>query len=111
MLNVLVKMQCPRKNPCYKETKHKIVVIGGSHARGHASCLLTNLNNKDIDVYGIVKLGMGLNEITKSSNEDVKKMRNKDMIIVWGGTNDIRKNNIDKGQKHLQTFVGKKQSH
>lgn len=84
---------------------HKVSVIGDSHARGCASGLSVNLRNTDYDVYGIVKPGVGLEEITRSAKEDLKCFTKQDVIVVWGGTNDVGRNNTDKSQRHLQSFV------
>ncbi|KAJ4434266.1 hypothetical protein ANN_22818 [Periplaneta americana] len=56
--------------------KHKILVIGDSHARGCAS------------------------ELRRDEENDQK-----DTVVIWGGSNDIARNNTDNGLRHLQQFV------
>lgn len=84
--------------------KHKILVIGDSHARGCASELRLHVNEYT-EVSGLVKPGMCLDVITTSAKEEMKKMTKKDTVVIWGGSNDIARNNTDNGLRHLQQFV------
>jgi hypothetical protein len=93
-----------KKKPVIKQITHKILVIGDSHARDCAAELTTNFQKKDTVVCGVVKPGMCLEVITDSMKNEMEKMTKKD-VVVWGGTNDIGKDNTNEGQRHLQTFV------
>lgn len=85
--------------------KHKVVVIGDSHARGCASEINSNLRSKETCAYGVVKPGMCMENITKSATQEIKTMTKKDVVVIWGGTNDIGKDCTDNGQRHLESFV------
>ena len=92
-----------------KNNKHKVIVIGDSHARGCASKLNAKLNTewKATLAYGVVKPGMGLEKIVDSATKEISALEKKDTVVVWGGTNDIARNNTDEGQKHIIDFVDK----
>jgi hypothetical protein len=89
--------------------KRKVIVIGDSHARGCASELNAKLNTqrKATLAYGIVKPRMGLEKTVDLTKKETNILEKKDTVVVWGGTNDIAKNNTDEGQKHLIDFVDK----
>jgi hypothetical protein len=40
--------------------------------------------------------------------DDIQTLSNKDVVIVWGGANDISKNNIKVAINHLCKFVAEK---
>jgi hypothetical protein len=42
-----------------------------------------------------VKLGAGMKEILSSASENVKSLSDNDVLIVWGGSNDISRNNAE----------------
>ena len=48
---------------------------------------------------------MCLDAITASAKEEIRQMTKKDVVVIWGGTNDVGKNNAECGQRHLQAFV------
>ena len=60
---------------------------------------------QDTEVCGIIKPGMCLDAITVSAKEKIRQMTKKDVVVIWGGTNDVGKNNEECGQRHLQAFV------
>ena len=35
-----------------------------------------------------------MNEITKTAKEEIKTMQCGDVVVVWGGTNNISRNNM-----------------
>jgi lysophospholipase L1-like esterase len=45
-----------------------------------------------------------MNEVTNSVSEEVKTLNNDDFVLVWGGTNDIGKNNT-KAVNSVTKFV------
>jgi hypothetical protein len=94
--------KCPK---CSKQRrKHKIIIAGDSHTRGLASNLKHNLNN-DFDLNGFVKPGADINMITSSLTVDSKHLTSNDILVLWGGTNDVSKNNSKDGLKSLTEFV------
>jgi hypothetical protein len=87
------------------ETKdHKIIAVRDSHARGRAVELTENLG-KTFEVIGFVKPVAGLEVVTNTAKEEISKLTKKDIIVVWGGANDIRKNASRDGLKHITDFV------
>ena len=73
-----------------EKKKHKIIVIGDSHARGCAAEIKTNLD-KDFDILGFVNPGAGLSTITASAELDIQQLSKQDVVIVWGGSRDVGK--------------------
>jgi hypothetical protein len=63
-----------------------------------------NLNN-DIDLNGFVKPGADINTITSSLTVDSKHLTSNDILVLWGDTNDVSKNNSKDGLKSLTEFV------
>jgi hypothetical protein len=82
----------------------KIVICGDSHARGCASNLL-NLHGDSFEVIGNVLPGARLQNITQSVKTELKTLNHKDYAIIWGGSNDINKNESSEGLKHITKFV------
>ena len=87
-----------------EKKKHKIIVIGDSHARGCAVEIKTNLD-KDFDVLGFVNPGAGLNTITTSAELDIQQLSKQDVVIVWGGSRDVGKNEEKQGINRIKNFV------
>jgi len=85
-------------------TKHKVVIIGDSHVRNCSIFLQDNLNT-DYKVSSFVKPGALMNEITKTAKEKLKLLKKDDLVIVWGGANDISRNNSKQALKSLSKFV------
>jgi hypothetical protein len=70
---------------------------------------MTENLGKTFEVTGFVKPGAGLEVVTNTAKE-ISKLTKKDIIVVWGGANDIRKNASRDGFKHITDFV-KNSSH
>jgi hypothetical protein len=92
------------KNSVQQRKEHKIVIIGDSHARGCANNVKINLN-RNYKACGFVKPGTNINSLTCSVMSDSEHLTNKDIIVFWGGTNDVSKNNSQVGLKHIVNFV------
>jgi lysophospholipase L1-like esterase len=84
--------------------KQKIIIIGDSHARNSAAKLQHNLDST-FTVSSFVKPGTGMGIIVDTVKEDIKELKNDDVVIVWGGSNDIGKNNCKDTLKHLCNFI------
>jgi hypothetical protein len=84
--------------------KHNIVIIGDSHASGAASQLQDNLN-ADFTVTSTVKPGAPMNAITNTADEAVQSLTGEDLIIIWGGSNDISRNNSKLALNEVHNFV------
>ena len=87
-----------------KQKKKKIIVIGDSHAR---SCAreISNYLSKEFEVSGMVMPGAGLAQITTLVQEEILNLTPHDAVVIWGGSNDINKNETSHGLKHLQNFI------
>jgi RNase H-fold protein (predicted Holliday junction resolvase) len=87
--------------------RQRVIVIGDSHVRNCAAELQLNLGD-GYEVSGFTKPGAGIEEIVNSVREDIQTMSNKDVVVVWGGANDIEKNNSKVALNHLNKFVEEK---
>jgi len=87
-----------------KKRKHKVMVIGDSHARGCAAELRVNLR-KDHAIQGLVYPGAGIDMISTSVEGEIKQLSKQDVIIVWGGSRDVGKNESKQGINRLQGFI------
>ena len=80
------------------------MIFGDSHARG----LSSNTKNNPDDNYsvcGFVKPGVNIATQISSMAADINLLMKNDLIIFWGGSNDVSKNNSQEGLKHLVNFV------
>jgi hypothetical protein len=99
------------KRKCPPNTrKRKIVIIGDSHARGIAAEISSCLG-KDFEVNGTVMPGARLENITNLSDKEMSTLRNKDAVVIWGGANDISKNEVNNGLKHLKKMCKQHAKH
>jgi hypothetical protein len=89
--------------------KKKIIIIGDSHTRSLVHELKNSLG-MDFDVNGTVMPRARLENITNLSAEGISSLRKKDAVMIWGGTNDINKNEVNNGLKHLKNFVNNRQN-
>jgi len=83
------------------EKKHKIIVIGDSHARGCAAEIKLNLD-ENFEVQGFVTPGTEVNTITTSAKSDIQHLSKQDVAVVWGGSKDVGKNETKKGINCIQ---------
>jgi len=87
-----------------KQKKKNIIVIGDSHARG-CTHEIANYIGKEFEVSGTVMPGAGLAHITTVAQEETPNLTPHDSVVIWGGSNDINKNEASCGLKHLQNFI------
>ena len=86
------------------EKKHKVIVIGGSHARGCAAEIKANLEEY-FEVQGFVSPGTGVNTIITSAIRDIQQLSKRDVVVVWGGSKDVGKMETKQGTNRIQRFV------
>jgi lysophospholipase L1-like esterase len=86
------------------KVKHKVLITGDSHARNCANLLQDNLRI-DYKVSSFVKPGAQMNEIKNTASEELKPLKGDDLAVVWGGTNDISRNNTKEALKSVSEFV------
>lgn len=80
--------------------RNRIIIMGNSHARGCAQELRHNLG-KGFEVQGNVKPGANLQTIVNVSTEVMRKLTKKDVVVVWGGTRDVARNESEKGLRQI----------
>jgi RNase H-fold protein (predicted Holliday junction resolvase) len=89
--------------------RQRIILIGDSHVRNCATDLQHNLGG-NYEVTGFAKPGAIMEEIVNTVRKDVQTLSNKDVVIVWGGSNDISKNNTKVAINQLSKFVEEKKN-
>lgn len=81
-----------------------MLIIGDSHARGCTAEVSHNLN-EHFDISGLVISGSKLESITNMAKKEIATLTKNDVIVVWGGTNDISKNESSNGLTSISNFV------
>jgi hypothetical protein len=95
-----------KKQTSAKKKNHKILIIGDSHGRDCTSKVKYNLDS-GFEVQGVIKPSASLTAITNSVNDEVKLLIKKGVLIVWGGTRDLGKNETTKGLNQLEDLKEK----
>jgi len=98
------KRKMNHKKRGLKKKQRKVMIFGDSHARGCAA-ELSHLLKKDFEVLGFVSPGSGLKHIKDTSMGKLQQLSKEDVVVLWGGSNDIAKNNSSEGMKHLLELV------
>jgi len=93
-----------QKREAMKKKQHKVIIIGDSHARRGAAEVKHLLNN-NFEVQGMVKSGSGMELIKETTRAEINKLSRKDVVVVWGGSNDIARNNSKKRIKNMLECV------
>ena len=75
-----------------------------SHARGCAQEVQHN-RRCCFEVHEFVKPGANAQMIVNTSTKTMGKLTKKDVVVVWGGTRDVGKNETDKGLRQIRNFV------
>jgi hypothetical protein len=100
--------QLKRRGNCNKRTsdkkRNKITIIGDSHARGCAQEVQQKLGH-GFEVQGFVKPGANSQTIINTSTKTTEKLTKKDIVVVWGGTRDVGRNETGKGLQQIRNFV------
>jgi hypothetical protein len=87
--------------------RQRILLIGDSHVRNCAKYLQHNLH-EEYEVSGFAKPGANMEEIVNTIHKDIKTLNKKDVVIVWGGSNDVSKNNTSEAINQLCKFAEEK---
>jgi len=66
---------------------------------------LSHLLKKDFEVLGFVTPGAGMKHMKDTSMGKTKQLSKEDVAVIWGGSNDIAKNNSSVGMKNLLELV------
>jgi hypothetical protein len=94
----------PKNSTQITKRQHKVVVLGNSHARGCAAGI-KHLLNSDVEVCGSINPGAGIETIKDKARMETQHLTKKDVVVLWGGSNDIARNNSLIGLKHIQEFL------
>jgi len=46
-----------------------------------------------------------MKEIVNTARNEIKALQSDDLVVMWGGANDIRKNNMREAMKLVSNFV------
>jgi hypothetical protein len=87
-----------------KKGKHKVLIVGDSHARKCVTNLQHNLG-KNYKVTGFIKPGAQMREKTTTAKEEISTLKSKDVVVIWGAANDVSRNNIKFASKDLSNFM------
>ena len=104
ILQVLVKKTATVKvkNKCIsKPRRSKILIIGDSHIRGCTAELSASLGTTFEDM-GAVKPGSRLEHIMSLARQEISHLHCNDFVFIWGGANDINRNESNTGLKHIR---------
>jgi hypothetical protein len=88
--------------------KHKVVLIGDSHIKGLSSELKQNVD-KTYETVGFTKPNVCVSVLVDTVKEEVDKLTGDDVIVFWGGANNVSKNNSTKGLTQTIDFVRRTQ--
>jgi hypothetical protein len=78
--------------------------VGDSHVRGCAANV-KHILGKTETATGYVNPVSNLQQLTKTVKNDITNMTKKDALLIWGGANDITKNEAGKGLLHLFKLI------
>jgi hypothetical protein len=102
----LVQLTNPKtikvKNP--SAPKHNVLIVGDSHACDSATRLQPYLGD-NYSVTSLVKPGAPMEEILTTVDEVRASVRIEDVLIVWGGSNNISKNNTKEAISSVSDFA------
>jgi hypothetical protein len=92
-----------------RKRENKIILMGDSHMKGYASKLSNRLDRK-FEVMGTVMPGARTQNIVQLCEQEVNFLTRDDMMILWGGSNDVAKNETMNGLRHLRKFISRKKN-
>jgi hypothetical protein len=82
----------------------KILIVGDSHCRRSAAELKHCLGST-YTISSFVQPGADMRSILSSMENDIRNLDQDDIVVIWGGSNDIGKNNASAALTHLSNFV------
>ena len=99
------------KKNSVKNIVHKVLILGDSHASGCASEVKQQLNNK-YEVFGFINPGSGMKDIIGSAKMKISQLTRVDIVVLWGGANDVARNNSMVSVKYiLDLMISSFQTH
>jgi len=82
------------------QNKHRIVLLGDSQVRGYSEKLLDKLGSS-YNITGITKPNANIEAITNSISLKDEYLTKNEVVIIYGGTRDVAKN---EAQNVLRSF-------
>jgi hypothetical protein len=76
-----------------------VLILGGSHARGYAYEVKQQLNN-EYEAHGFINPRSGIKDIKEPAKMKTAQLIGEDMVVLWGGSNDVARNNSVVGMKY-----------
>jgi hypothetical protein len=93
-----------RRKMIKRKKEHRVFIIGDNRARGCTMKVKDNLSDK-FDLSGYVKPGASIDSLITTAVNETKSLTKKDVLVFWGGSNDISNNNPRNGLKHVLNLV------
>ena len=59
----------------------------------------------DFEIQGYINPGTGLKTISTSAKRDIQQLTTQDVVVMWGGSNDVGRNETKQGINWIQNFV------
>jgi hypothetical protein len=85
---------------------HNILIIGDSHVRGMASEVQDKLTTSS-STSGFTSPGAPIHNIISAMSSTIQHLNKCDILVIWGGANDIYQNNIRDALKCIASFIEK----
>ena len=98
------KMKKKMQRKMQMKPQKKITLIGDSHVRGLAAELRT-LIGSEYSISTTFMPGAGLQSITKLVQRQIETHTKSDTVIIYGGSNDVYRNESQLGLTNLNTFA------
>jgi hypothetical protein len=92
------------KRIIYRTQDTSFIITGDSHATRMVAKLQHNLDDK-WSIQGLVKPSANLAAILASGMKDIKDFSKKDVVIVWGVTKYVSRNETDRGLIQIRNSV------
>jgi hypothetical protein len=81
-----------------------VLIIGDSHLRNCAANIKSTIKY-NFEVQGILKTGAGANILANSVEKEVRSLSKNEVIVFYGGANDIGRNNSSKALHQVMNFI------
>jgi hypothetical protein len=78
------KKNCNCKKKKVKNSVHKVLIVGDSHARGCAAEVKLKLNS-DYEVVGFINPGLTMKAIKELAKEKIDQLTKEVIVVLWGG--------------------------
>jgi hypothetical protein len=87
-----------------EKKKHKVLIMGDSHAKKCALELRHKLDHK-FEVCGFIKPGTVTSKIIRTAEKEVSTLNQEDVVILWTGANNISISNSKEALKNVFYFM------